>query len=136
MLPSAPGVAVITQLVRQYHGGGEHGGAIQHPIDGVDLLGNGLHDGGGGCLRERVRSRSVRARNRHRPGDSTFQRNKDLVAIGSARGGRAIRIGRVDLAGDVDRHAALFSESSRQEYVADPIVTQWLYAALPCHHMA
>ena len=31
---------------------------------------------------------------------------------------------------------ALFSESSRQEYVADPIVTEWLYAALPCHHMA
>jgi hypothetical protein len=31
---------------------------------------------------------------------------------------------------------ALFSESSRQEYVADSIVTQWLYAALPCHHMA
>jgi hypothetical protein len=27
---------------------------------------------------------------------------------------------------------ALFSESSRQEYVADPIVTEWLYAALPC----
>jgi len=25
---------------------------------------------------------------------------------------------------------ALFSESSRQEYVADPIVTEWLYAAL------
>src|SRR5271166_6831973 len=29
---------------------------------------------------------------------------------------------------------ALFSESSRQEYVAEPIRTQWLYAALPCHH--
>src|ERR1035438_49332 len=30
----------------------------------------------------------------------------------------------------------LFSESSRQEYVADPIFTQWSEAAFPCHHRA
>src|SRR5579885_320978 len=31
---------------------------------------------------------------------------------------------------------ALLNESSRHEYVAEPIFTQWCEAALPCHHIA
>jgi hypothetical protein len=56
-------------------------------------------------LRERVRGRSIGTRNRDRPGHRRLQRDEDLIAVVAAGGGRAVRIGRVDLAGDVVRHA-------------------------------
>ena len=48
------------QLVREHHGVGEHRGAVPHPIDGVDLLGNELQDGCNSCLRECALRRSIR----------------------------------------------------------------------------
>jgi len=50
-----------------------------------------------------------------------FQRDKDLVPLVAARGGRAVRIGCVDWPAMSLATPALFSESSRQEYVA----TRW-----------
>ena len=105
MLPSAPGAAVIDQLVRQHHGGAEHGGAVLHPVRSVDLAGDVVQDGRGTrALGQRCSRGAIRTRHRNWARDAGLQRNEDLVVVLASHGGRAVRVGSVDLRRDVGRY--------------------------------
>jgi hypothetical protein len=54
------------QLIWQHHCGGEHGGAVLHPIDRVDLAGDVVEDGRGiRALRQRCGRGAIRTRHRN-----------------------------------------------------------------------
>jgi len=126
MLPSAPGVAVITNWFGATHGGAEHGGAVQHPVRSVDLVGDVVQDSRGiGALSQRCSRGAIRTRHRNWARDAGLQRNEDLVVVLTSHGGRAVRVGSVDLRRDVGRYLGAVQRFLRNRNTLTlPISTQ------------
>ena len=105
MLPSAPGVAVITNWFGNTTAALSTAGPFSTQF--VPLIWPAMlfrMVAASRALRQRCSRGAIRTRHRNWARDAGLQRNEDLVVVLASHGGRAVRVGSVDLRRDVGRY--------------------------------